>query len=65
MGIEVPNEKRQEVLLREILFNPLTGAQVTQIRDRLTDLIRIIEQRDEAALSEFLAKIRTNIAVQP
>ena len=54
-----------EGLLREILFNPLTSAQVTQIRDRLTDLIRIIEQRDEAALSEFLAKIRTNIAVQP
>lgn len=49
-------------LLREILFNPRTGGQVAQIRDELKSLLDIIENKDEAALNAYLAKIRRNIA---
>lgn len=51
-------------LLREILFNPRTAPQVARIRDELAALLTIIESKDEAALGDYLAKIRTNIASQ-
>lgn len=51
-------------LLREILFNPHTPLHLTQIREEMKQLINIVEQKDETALSEFLARIRHNIAGQ-
>jgi prephenate dehydrogenase len=50
-----------DCLLREILFNPLTGGQVSLIRDELRELLDIIDQRDEARLGAYLEKIRRNI----
>lgn len=50
-----------DCLLREILFNPLTGAQVEKIRDELSALVTIIEQRDEEALAAYLTRIRAHI----
>lgn len=50
-----------DCLLREILFNPRSGAQVSRIRDELKSLLQIIDERDEAALDRYLARIRNNI----
>lgn len=50
-----------ETLLREILFNPNTPAQVAGIRQELGKLIEIIDRKDSAALSEYIGKIRDNI----
>lgn len=48
-------------LLREILFNPRTGAHVAGIRNELKHLIDIIDHKDEAALNVYLKRIRENI----
>ena len=50
-----------DTLLREILFNPRTKAHVEGIRRELKDLIEIIDNRDEKALTAYLTKIRNNI----
>ena len=50
-----------DTLLREILFNPKTKSHVEQIRAELTELIQIIDDRDEDALNKYLVKIRKNI----
>lgn len=50
-----------DTLLREILFNPRTKSHVEQIRSELKDLIAIIDRRDEAALNDYLTRIRSNI----
>lgn len=50
-----------DTLLREILFNPLTSGQVEKIREELTDLIDIIDKKDETRLGNYLTKIRGNI----
>lgn len=50
-----------DTLLREILFNPRTKSHVEQIRAELKDLIEIIDNRDEAALNDYLTRIRGNI----
>lgn len=50
-----------DCLLREILFNPRTGGQVSKIRDELKALLEIIDGKDEAALNEYLQRIRKNI----
>lgn len=50
-----------ETLLREILFNPRTKTHVEGIRSELKELIQIIENKDEKALSKYLEKIRKNI----
>lgn len=50
-----------DTLLREILFNPRTGSQVEKIRSELKVLTDIIETKDEAALNNFLVRIRQNI----
>ena len=49
-----------DCLLREILFNPRTAPQVAKIRDELKLLLEIIDQKDEAALGEYLKRIRQN-----
>lgn len=50
-----------DCLLREILFNPRTGSQVSRIRDELSQLLDIIDQKDETALNNYLTRIRQNI----
>ena len=50
-----------DTLLREILFNPRTKHHVENIRAELKELIQIIDNRDEDALGEYLAKIRAHI----
>lgn len=50
-----------DCLLREILFNPRTSAQVSKIRDELKELMGIIDRKDEAALNAYLTKIREHI----
>lgn len=50
-----------DCLLREILFNPRTCGQVSQIRDELKELLAIIDNKDEAALNDYLKKIRGHI----
>ena len=50
-----------DTLLREILFKPLTSGQVEKIRTELSELIDIIDHKDEARLGAYLTKIRKNI----
>ena len=50
-----------DCLLREILFNPRTGGQVSKIRNELTQLLDIIERKDEVQLNAYLQRIRSNI----
>ena len=50
-----------DTLLREILFNPLTSGQVEKIRTELSELIDIIDNKDEQRLGAYLTKIRGNI----
>lgn len=50
-----------DTLLREILFNPRTSGQVSNIREELKELIDIIENKDENGLNNYLKKIRENI----
>lgn len=50
-----------DTLLREILFNPRTKHHVENIRAELKELIRIIDNRDEQALNDYLSKIRGHI----
>lgn len=50
-----------DCLLREILFNPRTGGQVSRIRDELKELLDIIDHSDENRLNAYLRRIRENI----
>lgn len=51
-----------DALLREILFNPRTGGQVSRIRTELKELLDIIDRKDTDALDGFLRRIRSNIS---
>ncbi|MCR5820792.1 MAG: prephenate dehydrogenase/arogenate dehydrogenase family protein [Bacteroidaceae bacterium] len=50
-----------DTLLREILFNPHTKPKVENIRTELKELIKIIDERNEEAMTAYLSKIRKNI----
>ncbi len=50
-----------DCLLREILFNPYTKDQVSQIRTEMKELIEIIDTKDEDRMQTYLTKIRKNI----
>ena len=50
-----------DTLLREILFNPHTKPKVETIRAELKQLIQIIDDRDEDAMTTYLTRIRKNI----
>lgn len=50
-----------DYLLQEILFNPYTHDQVSQIRTELKELLEIIDQKDGDAMKRYLAKIRNNV----
>lgn len=50
-----------DYLLQEILFNPYTHDQVSQIRTELKELLAIIDNKDEQGMKEYLTKIRNNV----
>ncbi|MEN6588649.1 MAG: prephenate dehydrogenase/arogenate dehydrogenase family protein [Proteiniphilum sp.] len=50
-----------DFLLTEILFNPYTPGQLTKIRERLKELIAIVEQKVSEAMRKFLTEVRNNI----
>lgn len=50
-----------DYLLTEILFNPYTPEQLKSIREKLTELSKIIERKDPQEMKGFLAKVRDNI----
>ena len=50
-----------DYLLQEILFNPYTHDQVSQIRTELKELLEIIDQKDADGMKGYLTKIRNNV----
>ncbi|MBO5537813.1 MAG: prephenate dehydrogenase [Prevotella sp.] len=50
-----------DYLLQEILFNPYTHDQVSQIRTELKELLEIIDQKDSDGMKRYLTKIRNNV----
>ncbi len=50
-----------DYLLQEILFNPYTHDQVSQIRTELKELLEIIDQKDGDGMKRYLTKIRNNV----
>ncbi len=50
-----------DYLLQEILFNPYTHDQVSQIRTELKDLLEIIDHKDADGMKKYLKKIRDNV----
>lgn len=50
-----------DYLLREILFNPHTGAQLARIIEQLDDLRQIVERRDAYAMKGYLDRVRDNL----
>ena len=50
-----------DYLLQEILFNPYTSGQVSQIREELAELIDIIDHKDAHRMKLFLTKIRNHV----
>jgi len=51
-----------DYLLQEVLFNPYTHDQVSQIRTELKELLDIIDRKDGDAMKAYLSKIRNNVA---
>ena len=50
-----------DYLLQEILFNPYTHDQVSQIRDELKELLDIIDNKDSEGMKKYLTKIRKHV----
>ena len=50
-----------DYLLQEILFNPYTHDQVSQIRTELKELLEIIDKKDAEGMKGYLKKIRDNV----
>ena len=50
-----------DYLLQEILFNPYTHDQVSQIRTELKELLEIIDHKDGDGMKAYLTKIRNNV----
>ena len=50
-----------DYLLQEILFNPYTHDQVSQIRTEMKELLEIIDNKDADGMKAYLAKIRSNV----
>ncbi len=50
-----------DYLLTEILFNPHTSGQVELIREKLKELLKIINEKDSDGMKEFLTQVRKNI----
>ncbi len=52
----------EDYLLSEILFNPHTAEQIEAIKIQMTQLQRIVEDKDSAQMQQFLKKVRQNIS---
>ena len=50
-----------DYLLQEVLFNPYTHDQVSQIRTELKELLDIIDHKDADRMKQYLTKIRKNV----
>ncbi len=50
-----------DYLLQEILFNPYTHDQVSQIRTELKELLQIIDEKNAEGMKAYLTKIRNNV----
>lgn len=50
-----------DYLLQEVLFNPYTHDQVSQIRVELKELLEIIDNKDAEGMKAYLAKVRKNV----
>lgn len=50
-----------DFLLQEVLFNPHTYDQVSQIRSELKHLLEIIDKKDSEEMKRYLDKIRQNV----
>ena len=50
-----------DYLLQEILFNPYTHDQVSQIRTELKELLEIIDAKDAVGMKRYLGKIRHHV----
>ncbi|NMB05193.1 MAG: prephenate dehydrogenase [Bacteroidales bacterium] len=50
-----------DFLLTEILFNPYTPGQLINIREKLKELLAIIETKDSERMKAFLTEVRINI----
>ncbi len=50
-----------DYLLQEILFNPYTHDQVSQIRTELKELLEIIDHKDADGMKMYLKKIRDHV----
>ena len=50
-----------DFLLTEILFNPYTPGQLINIREKLKELLAIIETKDSERMKAFLTGVRQNI----
>ena len=50
-----------DFLLTEILFNPYTPQQLVSIREKLKELLAIIEKKDSEQMKKFLTVVRKNI----
>jgi len=53
-----------DYLLQEILFNPYTHDQVSQIRTELKELLEIIDEKDADRMKLYIEKIRANVRAQ-
>lgn len=53
-----------DYLLQEVLFNPYTSDQVSQIREELRELLDIIDAKDAEGMKAYLTKIRSNVKTQ-
>lgn len=51
-----------DYLLQEILFNPYTHDQVSQIRTELKELLEIIDNKDAEGFRKYITKIRKHIS---
>ncbi|MDO5522847.1 MAG: prephenate dehydrogenase/arogenate dehydrogenase family protein [Bacteroidia bacterium] len=50
-----------DFLLTEILFNPYTPEQLIKIREKLKELLAIVDEKDSEKMTEFLTEVRENI----
>ena len=50
-----------DYLLQEILFNPYTSGQVSEIREELKELLHIIDTKDADGMRRYLEKIRSHV----
>jgi prephenate dehydrogenase len=51
----------EDYLLQEILFNPFAPEQIEKIREKLGELLEIIQTKDATKMQAFLTSVRKNI----